>query len=529
MPILDEFILPSEKEIEAVIKKSSSTTCLLDPAPTFLVKQNLDSLIHIFSNIVCSSLSSSLVPHEFKSAVVTPILKKATLDCEILQNYRPISNLPFLAKVLEKVVAARLNNHLEQYHLHEVHQSAYKSHHSTETCLVKVQSDILSAIDKKQLSILVLLDLSSAFDTVDHTLLLRRMESRLGIRGKVLQWFKSYLSGRDQCVKVDSECSQPVPLSCGVPQGSVLGPILFTIYTLPLGDIIRHHGLNYHFYADDTQIYVSIEPNEQAETEALEQCISDMRQWMLVNLLKLNDSKTEVLLIGSNQQRAKCSLSSITVGNSSVCIKSSARNLGVIFDDSLSMDLQVKSLCKAMYFYLYNISKIRKCLTKEATVRLVHALISSRLDMCNSLLCGLPSVLLNKLQTVQNSAARLIVGVRKSHHITPILIQLHWLPVRQRIDYKILLLTYCALNNLAPAYLRDLLCYYQPSRTLRSSCQNLLVEPKFRLSSCGSRAFVYAAPRLWNSLPLDIRCASSLNCFKSLLKTHLFKIAFSGK
>ena len=110
---------------------------------------------------------------------------------------------------------------------------------------MKVQSDILSAIDKKQVSFLVLLDLSSAFDTVDHTLLLKRMESRLGIHGKVLQWFRSYLSARDQCVKVDSICSDRAALTCGVPQGSVLGPLLFSIYTLPLGDILRHHGLNY--------------------------------------------------------------------------------------------------------------------------------------------------------------------------------------------------------------------------------------------------------------------------------------------
>ena len=252
-----------------------------------------------------------------------------------------------------------------------------------------------------------------------------------------------------------------------------------------------------------------------------------MRKWMLINLLKLNDSKTEVLLIGSHQQRAKCSIPSLTVGNSSVSVKSSARNLGVIFDDSLSMDLQVKSMCKGMYYHLYNISKIRKCLTREATERLIHALISSRLDMCNSLLCGLPGVLLNKLQSVQNSAARLIACVRKFHHITPILIQLHWLPVKQRIEYKILLLTYCALNNLAPVYLRDLLCYYEPSRTLRSSNQRLLVEPKFRLSSCGSRAFVYVAPRLWNTLPFVIRSAASLNSFKSLLKTYLFRVAYS--
>jgi len=144
---------------------------------------------------------------------------------------------------------------MENHNLHEIMQSAYKQYHSTETALVRVQNDILSNLDNKHGVILVLLDLSMAFDTIDHTTLLHQLAHRLGITGAALKWFQSYLNERTQSVSVDNEQSKPVPLKYGVPQGSVLGPLLYTIYTLPLGNLLRDAGVSYHLYADDTQLY----------------------------------------------------------------------------------------------------------------------------------------------------------------------------------------------------------------------------------------------------------------------------------
>ena len=206
--------------------------------------------------IVNTSLEFADFSPEPKRAFILPLLKKAILDCGILKNFRPVSNLSFLSKLIERIVCVQLVDHLKINDLYEVYQSAYRQLHSTETALLCVQNDLLQAVDTHGGAILVLLDLSAAFDTIDHHCLLHILESSFGIQGNVLAWFQSYLTGRTQTVRIKKCTSEPHELKYGVPQGSVLGPILFTIYTTPLGKLIRRHGLTFHLYADDTQLYI---------------------------------------------------------------------------------------------------------------------------------------------------------------------------------------------------------------------------------------------------------------------------------
>ena len=194
----------------------------------------------------------------------------------------------------------------------------------------------------------------------------------------------------------------------------------------------------------------------------------------------------------------------------------------------MSMEAQVKKMCQTAYFHIRNINSIRRLLSHEAAATLVHAFITSRLDDGNSLLYGINDCLLKKLQLIQNTAARVLSKTRKYDHITPVLKKLHWLPVKQRIEYKILLLTWKSLNGISPAYLSDLITHYTPNRELRSSDKRLLYIPRTNTSS-GDRAFSISAPCLWNSLPEIIRKANSLDTFKSLLKTHLFACAYKDK
>ena len=248
--------------------------------------------------------------------------------------------------------------------------------------------------------------------------------------------------------------------------------------------------------------------------------------WLAANNLKLNDNKTEFVIIGSKYQLSLVDKKEIKIGTETIPASNSARNIGAMLDASMKMTDQVNQVTRSCYAHLRAISKIRKYLTIDAATKLIHAFVTSRLDSNNSLLYGIHDYHLHKLQLIQNNSARLIAKKKKSDHITPTLISLHWLPISFRIQYKVLLLAFNCQHNLAPVYFADLLKTYVPSRPLRSVQQHKLVQPKSRLTKFGDRAFSICAPRLWNRLPCEIKEAGSVDIFKGLLKTHLFKLAY---
>ncbi len=275
-----------------------STLCL----PKFF-KDVLTCLVNDVLEIVSTSLLTGLFPTTLKHATVTPLLKKTNLDPSVIHNYRPISNLPFLGKILEKEVYQQLHDHLSQNNLFDVYQSVFRVNHSTETALIRVVNDLKIDSDSHKVSVLVLLDLSAAFDTVDHGILLQRLERCVGIKGTALRWLSSYLTHRSYSVSVGDFKSDKVSISHGVPQRSVLGPLLFNLYMLPLGYIIRKFNISYHSYANDTQLYISVLSDHLSPVNDLIQCINDIRRWMAVNFLQLNDEKTKILLVGPKTLR----------------------------------------------------------------------------------------------------------------------------------------------------------------------------------------------------------------------------------
>ena len=442
-----------------------------------------------------------------------------------MKNYRPVSNLSFLSKIIEKAVALQLNELISKNDLFEKHQSAYRKCHNTETALVKISNDLLLSADNKQISILALLDLSAAFDTLDHSILLNRLKESFGLDGTVLQWFQSYLSDRKQCVKINNKCSNDISLSFGVPQGSVLGPPLYTLYTVPLGRIIRKHSLNYHFYADDTQLYLSIQPNDINDLVfKMEACILEVKEWMHDNKLKLNDDKTEIILI--NPKKYEINFSNLVVGDGDVQFSDSAKNLGVFIDKDLTMNCQITNLSKAVYLEIRRLKHMSKFVDENCLKTLAASFILSRLDYCNALYKNLNKYQIEKLQKLQNFAAKVVLSKSIYDHVTPLLIDLHWLPVSFRIDFKIAVLAFKCIHNLAPSYLSDLLEIYVPSRSLRSSSLCLLKPFKTKFKTLGDKCFSFTAPKVWNDLPVSLRQETSLDVFKSKLKTHYFREAF---
>eukprot|EP00745_Piridium_sociabile_P021634 TRINITY_DN3338_c0_g1_i12.p2 TRINITY_DN3338_c0_g1~~TRINITY_DN3338_c0_g1_i12.p2 ORF type:complete len:333 (-),score=53.56 TRINITY_DN3338_c0_g1_i12:630-1628(-) len=283
----------TEDLVMQLILKSPPKSCILDPIPTELLRDCIDELIPTITNIINDSLMSGFVPSSFKDAIVVPLLKKKSLDCNMLKNYHPVSNLPFLSTILEKkVILRQLSDHLLSSDMMEPFQSAYRANHSTETALLKVVNDLLTACDSGSVSILALLDLSAAFDTLDHDILLERLHKSFGISGKVLEWFRSYLAGRTQTVIVGGKSSKQTELMFGVPQGSVLGPVLFTMYMQPLSKVIEQFNTLYHMFADDTQLHKSSSPDNFVELiHNVKTCVESVKDWMVNNKLKMNDTK----------------------------------------------------------------------------------------------------------------------------------------------------------------------------------------------------------------------------------------------
>ena len=244
-----------------------------------------------------------------------------------------MSNLAFVSKLIEKAIAAQLNDHLLENNLMEEFQSAYRKGHSTESALLRVQSDILHTIDQGKAAYLILLDLSAALYTIDHEILLKYMKTHLGIGGTVLHWFRSYLCNRKQSVVINGVASQPSTLKYGVPQGSVLGPVLFCIYMLPLSKIIKSHNMALHIYADDTQMYCffNVKSTNDANNalSLMTQCVEAVRVWMTQSLLKLNEDKTEFLVISSPYFHESVCDTSLKVGDVVISSSAQCRNLGV--------------------------------------------------------------------------------------------------------------------------------------------------------------------------------------------------------
>jgi hypothetical protein len=525
---LSQFAHVPLMEIKTLIGKVKRTYCLGDPVDYSRVKSEAFDvfLCGMFFKIVNASFDSAIFPDSQKIAFVHPLLKKG-LDMNDMKSYRPISHLTFLSKVLESAVLNQLTTHLEKIGALPRFQSAYRSFHSTETALCRVYNDLVLNMDSGRCTLLLLLDLSAAFDTVDHALLLADLFC-LGVTGNALEWFRSYLANRNFCVVIEDECSEKRALTTGVPQGSILGPILFMIYMIGLSYLLDEFGIGYHFYADDTQLYVVVDDVDSTNV-LLERILESVTNWMIQKRLKLNGNKTECMLIGTRSSVAKFPvLPNVRVIDSTVDLSNKLKDLGFILDQELSLTSQINSTVKVANYALANISYIRKFIDLKTTVKLIHNLVLSKIDYCNSLYYGLPNYDLHRLQLIVNKAARLALFVPRWQHITPALIELHFLPVKARIIFKICLLTFKALHFGEPYYLRSLLSFYETGTSMslrRGDDKNRLLEHRV-LRRFGERCFWYCAPRLYNKLPTVIRSSTTIANFKKKLKTYLFTESF---
>lgn len=450
------------------------------------------------------------MPSIYKHGVVIPLLKKPSLDVNVLSNFRPVTNLPFISKLIERIVSIRITAHLEKHNLMDIHQSAYRQRHSCETALNSIFNDVFLAMDRGDVTLVLLLDMSTAFDCVDHSILLSKL-SKLGIAGGALLWIEGYLSERSQSVKIADSFSPPRLLKYGVPHGSVLGSLLFSLYMIGIDSLFAAHNVRYKLYADDIQVYISTSVTSVSESLAtLERCVKELKVWLANIYLHLNEQKTEAIILGTTAAVRRCGSQSIRVGESDICFRSSVRNLGVIIDSGLTMNEQVSKICRSSFAQLRLIGRLNRVLNFKTRLSSVQALVFPHLNYCASLLVGVSKKRLKRLQRIINASARFVL---KNRNIDSFIKDRGWLSIDQLVKLRFLCLVHSVMTTGQPSYLRDLLKETVGQRSTRSSSQSLLLIPRCRLK-VGGRSFSILAARMWNAVPLNIRNLKSSSSFR---------------
>jgi len=528
---LTQFKPVTSGEVVTLLKKAPAKQCSLDPVPTWLVKKLACVFAPVIANLCNASFDQRSLPIDQKRAITHPLLKKPSLDASDLNNYRPISNLSFLSKTIERLVDARFVAYADKNLLFPVYQSAYRTQHSTETALVHLYNDMVATVDRGEVGALVLLDMSAAFDTIDHGIMLDVLRRRFDIRDAALDWFASYFDDRTQVVVAGMQSSSVSQLRVGTPQGSVLGPRSFVAYAEDVTEVFQQHHVPYHLFADDMQGTRHNQLSRVHEvTDELGACVASVSNWCASKRLQLNTKKTEVMWFGTAANLSKISSADklIHIGPDTISPSPVIRDLGIFFDSQLSMKAHISRVARSCFYQLRRLRPIRRQLGQKIAARLVSAFVLSRLDYCNAVLAELPSSTLAPLQRVLHAAARLVCDLTPRDHVTSAIKALHWLPIKQRIQFKLCLLVHLAINGRAPSYLKDLIntTASMPGRASnRSASNNDLIIQSTRLK-LGQRAFSVAGPRTWNLLPTDLKLTTDTAIFKRKLKTFLFSAAY---
>ena len=384
--------------------------------------------------------------------------------------------------------------------------------------MVGLCDDILAGFDENLCTIVLFLDLSAAFDTIDINILMLIFQNEIGVSGLALEWLKSFLSNRSQRVHINGSFSEYLDAEYGVPQGSILGPICFNVYSRSQGRIFRSCGFSSGAFADDSNAKKTFSLSFQYEVckFSIDRCMNSIMKWMKKTKLKINPEKTEIGIFHPKHLENNVMVHGTYIQGKCVRFSDLIKNVGVHLDNQLSMKTHVNKVVSHAYKLLKDIGHIRNILSMNNTESLVHSVIT-RLDYCNSLFINLDTENIAKLQKVQNAASRLVLRMNRENFATPMLRELHLLNIRNRVIFKILLLTYKIVTG--KITMNFSLKYKQFNGRPK---EFLMLELTHANTVYGKRTLRYAAPRLWNSLPVEIRSAESTESFKTSVKTFLF-------
>jgi hypothetical protein len=469
-------------------------------------------LLHLFN----FSLHSGKFPDSWKTAMVRPLPK--VTSPKVPSDYRPISILPALSKILERLVHKQVTEYISKHNLCDCFQSGFKKGHSTGTALLKVLDDTRLAMDTKKVTILTLLDFSKAFDSVNFEIVLKTLSS-LNFSDSSLSWFRSYLYERKQMVCFNNDNSSLLQLENGVPQGSVLGPLLFSLYINSLPKVLAFS--KYHLFADDFQIYshssVSDLPNTILNMNKDLQSIS---YWTKQNHLRINSSKTQTIIIGYPRLLTQIHLSDLpklSIDGSPISFVKKIKYLGVTLNERLTWTDQVITTCGRVFGALHSLKRLRVFLPTNIRKLLIHSLIFPYFDYCDTILTDITDEMALKLERALNACVRFIFDLRKDDHVSHHFEALSWLRAKDRRNFHLVRLVHRLIHEKNPPYLSDKFIFMDNPNT-RSE---LMLRIPVHRTSIFNNSLTVAGCRAWNSLPIEVRRLTGAGAFRRAVLDRL--------
>ena len=480
--------------------------------PTRFLKDGINEIAHTLSFLFNQSTDQGILPSNLKIASVCPIYKGEGTK-EDPSNYRPISVLPIIARVFEKVIHNQLYAHVQNVIFK--HQSGFRPNHSTESSALKSTDRWLLNIDQGKYNIAVFIDLRKAFDTVNHEILWNKLEY-YGVSDKELNWFKSYLDDRKQFTVVGGIRSKESKVLHGVPQGSCLGPLLFLVYINDLPHCLKNCASKR--YADDTDISASGSNLKYIE-KLINEDLDNINKWLIANKLSLNAIKTKYMIFATCQKLKNWMEVDLKFNVSSITRTDKKDYSGLTLDEGLKWDKHIDKLCKKLSSAIYSI-KLAKFLPRDSLLTLYHSLVESRLRYCCAVWGNCGDTLKTKLQKLQNRAVRIVSGNYTGLEPEKILQELNLLNVQQLIDFYSSTMIWKSKNELAPEYISEMFVpirstHHHNTRLAEFGFQNTKKNLHY-----GTRSFSHYGCQLWNSLPRDVQASRKLNDFKEKLKNH---------